>query len=201
MSPFFDKEADITISTGGNLPHWHQEQKIQYITFRLADSLPQSKIRELKQQISQFEKDHPRPWTPEIKQKYWATVGRREQQMLDNGYGSCLLASESVRAVVAATLHHHDGTSYRLIAYVIMPNHVHMLLCPAPDVSISTILHSIKRYSARQINLHAATSGPVWQRESFDRIVRSEEQLKHCISYIRSNPRHLRPHQYTLYVR
>ena len=90
---------------------------------------------------------------------------------------------------MAKPLHKFDGQRYELGAYVIMPNHVHALVRPLDDHvnALERILHSWKRYAARQINIQMSRSGPLWQEESFDRIVRDEEHLYRCIRYIGSN--------------
>lgn len=105
-------------------------------------------------------------------------------------------------------LHHclHDcGRKYRLHAAVIMPEHVHLLLTPLrqPDgwpYALPAILKLIKGTSARSVNNLLATSGPVWQEESFDHVVRTHESLQQKIDYIRENPVRrrlvLRPEEY-----
>ncbi|HUI06774.1 MAG TPA: transposase [Verrucomicrobiae bacterium] len=70
-----------------------------------------------------------------------------------------------------------------------MPNHVHVLMTPLPGNEPSAILYSWKSYTANQINRLLGQSGPVWQRESFDHIVRNEEALLRFEQYIRDNPR------------
>lgn len=62
QSPFLDNYDSIEVSTGGNLPHWHKDGIIQYVTFRRADSLPQEKIKEMKEHIDIFKKNKPEPW-------------------------------------------------------------------------------------------------------------------------------------------
>jgi putative transposase len=86
-------------------------------------------------------------------------------------------------------MHHFDSVRYQLAAYIIMPNHVHALVRPIlfTEDPLEGIIHSWKRYSARRINERLGQYGALWQRESFDRIVRDEEHLYQCIQYIGSN--------------
>lgn len=126
-------------------------------------------------------------------------VSNAEELLLENGYGSCILAKPEFQDIVTSAIKYNNGKTYDLIAYVVMPNHVHILIRPYPTIKTDNIIHSIKRFSARQINILKGESGSVWMREYFDRIVRNEDDLKHYLSYIRNNPRHLPPTHYALY--
>jgi REP element-mobilizing transposase RayT len=77
---------------------------------------------------------------------------------------------------------------YRLAAAVVMPDHVHLLLCPLPPYGLSRVMKGIKGASARKINQHRRTSGTVWQDESWDRIVRDEEEFSEKLQYMADNP-------------
>jgi REP element-mobilizing transposase RayT len=88
---------------------------------------------------------------------------------------------------------HDHGKKYLLHAAVIMPGHVHLLLTPLRDANgwpyaLPAILKLIKGTSARTVNKLADTSGPVWQDESFDHVLRSDESLREKMEYIRQNP-------------
>ena len=69
-----------------------------------------------------------------------------------------------------------------------MPNHVHLLIQPYKGHALSKILHSIKSYTAHEINKQLNQKGEFWQDESYDRIVRGPEELSHFREYIRRNP-------------
>ena len=198
-SPYLDKSKIIAIHDGSNLPHWNQPGKIQFVSFRLNDSLPQNKIIELRNLIYEFKKDHPEPWDVETKKLYRNIIGKEEERLLDAGYGRCVLARNDVRKILSNTLHFNNGINYDLIAYVIMPNHVHLLIKPYTDISLQSILHSIKRYSASEINKLLNRRGSLWRREYFDRIVRNEDELKSYLSYIQLNPVNLQQNKYEVY--
>lgn len=85
-------------------------------------------------------------------------------------------------------LQHGDGSRYLLGDYVIMPNHVHVLMQPCSGNVLKEILTSLKKYSARRINHHRQASGSFWQAESYDRIVRDQREYAHYRSYIAENP-------------
>ena len=197
---FYDPKASKDVKSGGNLPHWQQDGKVQFVTFRLADSLPSHVISELKSMVEEFKRLHPQPWNHETRREYWELIGPKEERLLDKGHGSCILKKPEIREIVRSAILHQDHKAYHIIAFVIMPNHVHILIQPLGNISLSTILHSIKRFSALQINHILNRQGQLWMNESFDRIVRSKEHLNHYIEYIKSNPIGFRADEYLLYV-
>ena len=198
-NPYFNPNEEIKVSTTGVLPHWNQYGKIQYVTFRLADSLPQSKIAELTELKNKFISNHPKPWDKYEKFAYWNLIGPVESKLLDAGYGSCILKIPEIRSIVSDTLKYNDGNKYRLIAYVIMPNHVHVLFELLGNNCIECVMKSIKGYCSRKINELTGGSGSVWMKEYFDRIVRDASHLKSYIGYILNNPKYLKPGEYELW--
>lgn len=197
--PYLDREQHIEI-TRGALPHWHQTGKIQFVTMRLADSLPRSLLRELHTIDYRFRSANPEPWDEQTLRSYHKLMGHVSEQQLHANAGSCLLRDPRVRKILADTLHHRDGHECKVIAYVIMPNHCHLLLQISPDRTTGDVIGAIKRYSAKIINRTFGLKGPFWQSESHDRLVRSRDHLAHCITYIRHNPDHLPPTDFTLYI-
>jgi REP element-mobilizing transposase RayT len=95
--------------------------------------------------------------------------------------------------VLDCCIHDHEKR-YRLRVAVVMPDHVHLILTPLIDgdrqivVSLVEIMKAIKSASAHKINRTCGGTGPVWQEESFDRVVRSSENLDAKIAYILENP-------------
>ena len=83
---------------------------------------------------------------------------------------------------------HFDGVRYRMLAWVIMPNHVHALLETLPAFPLGGIVHSWKSFSAKQANKILGRIGPFWMRDYFDRYVRGEEHLMAAMEYIEQNP-------------
>ena len=96
---------------------------------------------------------------------------------------------------------HGNGTDYDVFAFVIMPNHVHLLIKPLGEVTADISVGRIKHFSAMMINKLLGKSGKVWMRESFDRIVRNNDQLQRYIRYILSNPNGLSKGSYEIYLR
>lgn len=70
-----------------------------------------------------------------------------------------------------------------------MPNHVHAIVAPNEDRSLAAILHSWKSYTAKAINRAIGGSGPFWQEESFDHLIRSPQDHERFERYVRNNPR------------
>ncbi|MCH7720990.1 MAG: transposase, partial [Planctomycetes bacterium] len=101
--------------------------------------------------------------------------------------------SPNEREIILQACRFWDGKKIHLHACVIMPDHVHLLFAPQEVqpgqwASLGEILHSIKRYSAREINKLRACTGPLWLDESFDRIVRNEKEFCEKADYIANNP-------------
>jgi REP element-mobilizing transposase RayT len=99
---------------------------------------------------------------------------------------------EARDAILEHCLHDH-GKRYDLQAAVVMPDHVHLLLSPLRDekgwpYSLPVILKQLKGTSARSVNKLQGSSGPVWQEESFDHVLRSQESFEEKLEYLRQNP-------------
>jgi primosomal protein N' (replication factor Y) len=109
-----------------------------------------------------------------------------------------VIAPEARRKVLDACVHWH-GKKMKCYIACVMPNHVHLLIQPLPVKEagkegvhpLQEILHSIKSFSAHEVNKVMNRSGPVWQQESFDRMIRSESDLHEKWNYIWNNPREL----------
>src|SRR5919106_2392680 len=110
------------------------------------------------------------------------------EQWLDQGHGSCLLRDSRAREIIANALSHFDRDRYIIDAFVVMPNHVHILLKPLGANSLGVILHSWKSFTSNEINRLTKRSGPLWMTETFDTIVRDSEHLTFCRNYIEQNP-------------
>ena len=194
---FVDQHQHISI-TGAKLPHWHQNNKIQFITFRLADSLPQEKLAELTAFKEQWLAAHPQPWDQKTKDEYDYTIRRKIERWLDQGFGECILQREDITQIVANTLLLYHGRRYNLYRFVIMPNHVHLLLSPIGEEVSTRFIGSVKQYTANAINQALGRKGQVWQRNFFDRLVRDGNNFEAYVNYINQNPRYLPPDSYTL---
>ena len=170
-----------------NLPHWQQDGTTYFVTFRLADALPDKKLNQWREEREQWLTGHSKPYSTEDQNEYAKLFSERINDWLDAGAGSCLLAKKSNAIIVEEAFRHFDGERYRLGSYVIMANHVHVLVAPKPGYDLSDILHSWKSFTANKINELTGHTGSVWQDESYDHIVRSPEQLLFYKRYIQNN--------------
>ncbi|HYC63910.1 MAG TPA: transposase [Reyranellaceae bacterium] len=121
-------------------------------------------------------------------------LGRRKEvaqlveQELDNGLGACWLRQDDIARVVENVLLHFDRADYRLLAWCIMPNHVHALIEPDSGRSLSDIVRRWKSFSARRANEILRCTGPFWHPDYFDRFMRDESHLERTIHYVEQNP-------------
>ncbi len=181
---FFDKAADRGIYYG-NLPHWRQGTVCYFVTFRTSDSIPQVKLTRWTQERDEWLKLHPNPRTEEEVTEYNTLFSRKIEHWLDRNYGECLLAEPNCKEIVRNALLYFNEDRYRLGEFTIASNHVHLLIEPLSDYLLSDIMRSIKSFSAKEINKTTSRTGHFWQKEYFDHIVRSEEQLLRFVHYIR----------------
>jgi REP element-mobilizing transposase RayT len=159
------------------LPHFDGGEIPQSITFRLWDSLPQVVLKRWQLELSR-----------EIGIDPESALRKRIEAYLDQGYGSCYLRRPHVATSVQNALLHFDGTRYRLSAWVVMPNHVHILLTPFAGRKLSDIMHSLKSFTAQEANELLNRKGRFWMKESFDRRIRNVEHFAAVVAYIENNP-------------
>lgn len=183
----FQKDAGYC-QTWRDLPHRHQKGTTGFVTFRLADSLPASALKQWIAERDHFLAAHPKPWTAEIWTRHQRQFPEKLEAWLDRSEGNCLLRNPDCADIVRNALHYFDGSRYILDHYVIMPNHVHVLVKPLGQHTLTDILHSWKSFTAKEINKLRQATGQVWEHESFDHLVRSGKQLEKLRAYIRDNP-------------
>ncbi|MCC5835401.1 MAG: transposase [Opitutales bacterium] len=177
---FFNPRGEVEVS-GVHLPHWQQGSVVQFITFRLGDSLPSSKLRELEQQNK-----------VSVDTELLDPFEMQLNEWLDKGLGSCLLSNPEKRIELTKTLISDEGKRARFISWIVMPNHVHVLC--EPLVALSSLLQSWKSISAHRID-----HGSIWQSGYYDRMARDMKDLIAYAKYIRNNPKGLPSGSYTLW--
>lgn len=185
---FLNPYATIHIQQG-NLPHWRQDGVTYFVTFRLADSVPQQKLRLWRAARDRWLSRHPAPRSAEENAEYFDRFSARMEAWLDRGYGECLLRRPACAVIVAKTLCFFDGERYALGPFTVAPNHVHVLVTPKTGHSLDRILHSWKSYSAKAINHQLRRAGTVWQKESYDHILRSPSAAWRIERYIERHER------------
>jgi putative transposase len=165
----------------GQLPHWSQDEVMQFVTFRLGDSLPKEKILMWKRQSQTFRNTWPPPWTEEVHDEYNKRFAVKLERWLDEGAGSCLLKETPVRRILEEAIMLFQGERVEHHAWVIMPNHVHLLF--KPFVPLDELIKSWKGVSARKLG-----KGSIWQPNYRDTLVRDGEHFANAVRYIRRNP-------------
>jgi REP element-mobilizing transposase RayT len=170
-------ESRLGWHSRGYLPHFDGGELAQFITFRLHDALPASVL-------VRWEEDLKQEQPGEIE----AIMRRRVEAYLDQGHGSCYLKEIEIARLVQNALIFHDQAKYRLSAWVIMPNHVHLLCTPGLGHYLAEIMHSLKSYTASEANKMLSRTGRFWQKEYFDRYIRNARHFAKVIAYIENNP-------------
>jgi REP element-mobilizing transposase RayT len=173
------------------LPHWEVENAIYFVTFRLADSLPSQALQKIdfqRKDIVATSSHMSRPLTAIESMRLKQLQVRRIEKALDLAAGECFLKTPQIAQVVVDALRKFDGSRYRLFAWSVMPNHVHVLFQALGDMFLEDILHSWKSYSAKSANRILGRSGEFWQREYYDRLIRNQEEFNRALRYVAENP-------------
>lgn len=162
----------------GYLPHCDAPRLYQMVTYRLGDALPIGVVKRL---ANEPDNDHGN-----------ARYRKRLETYLDAGHGACVLRQPQVSGIVIDAWNYFDGLRYDLHAWVVMPNHVHVLIA-IRETSLSNIVHGWKSYTARRINKLLGCKGRLWQEDYWDRYIRNENHYATAVEYILNNPNVLPP--------
>jgi REP element-mobilizing transposase RayT len=159
----------------GYLPHCDEPGKVQFITFRLCDSMPREVLDAYDHALRRKEMD-------ELERM------RKIERYLDKGHGACWLREPTIAQMIENALLHFDGERYRLNAWCVMPNHVHTLIETVKGHSLDSVTHSWKSFTAQEANRILGRRGTFWQREVFDRYMRGVVHFQRTLFYIEENP-------------
>jgi putative transposase len=181
-----------------DLPHIQWPGATLFVTFRLAGSMPAQVRRRLVAEAEQGEAALTHIMDPQARARQAYREQRRLFARWDNVLdaawtGPLSLREPQVANIVAKALHHRDNGVYELQAFCIMPNHVHVVFAPLPKDdgtyhALSAIMHSLKRYTARQANVLLGRRGHFWQHENYDHVVRDRPEQDRIIEYVLNNP-------------
>jgi REP element-mobilizing transposase RayT len=172
-----------------HLPHIYLPNAVYFVTFRLAGSLPVHALEDLKEKARLQKKarfsfvDYDKALETSLQNVRW-------------------LADVDIADMLSNAIHYQDGKDYVLVAYCIMPNHVHLVIgvgeCELlenvrqvsnlSNKTVSQILHSVKRYTARKANTILHRSGAFWQDESYDHVISDGAELERIVQYVIHNP-------------
>jgi len=181
----------------GHHPHVESPRLIQHVTFHLADSLPRQVVEKMATELESV--------PPSLRD---TEREKRVAAYLDSGRGSCVLQIPELAELVEHTLLHFQGERYRLFAWCVMPNHVHVLFQAKEGWTMSKVVATWKSYTGRRISpfLHQSNPGSaghqpgcssaglvpggprVWHRSYFDRYIRDNGHFAAVVNYIHNNP-------------
>jgi REP element-mobilizing transposase RayT len=183
----FDPAAPLKIYTR-NLPHWRQDGATYFVTFNLADALPREKRDELNALRREWERRFPKPRDEKAWTEYAKTLFRQAEKWMDAGYGECWFRQPRYAAELQRSILHLHEQHYEIGCFVIMANHCHLVIRPLPGFELEVEIGSIKNVTALFVNRYESLTGPLWQQEAYDRIVRDAEHLYRVVQYIGANP-------------
>ena len=176
----------------GELPHLKSEGGTYFVTFRQAGALPRDVLLRFKQEREALlgqAMAAKRPLTRHEQEDLFRWYSDRVDSYLDGGHGESHLLRPVCARVVARAMKFFDGERYALGTWVVMPNHVHVVVRPKPPRSLSQILHSWKSFTAHEINkILPQKVVPFWQSESYDHLIRDDDDLQRCSFYTLMNP-------------
>ena len=194
----FDPDAEVQTSER-NLPHWFQPGVATFITFRTADSMPREVLMWWKREQQDWIRRHHgsevadmdawiQSLPPAAQREFKRHRERCWHRHLDSCHGECFLRCPELGRIVADALQHFDGRRYDVDSFVVMPNHVHLLVQFRPPTTLRGQTKSWLRFTALEINARLGRTGHFWQSEPFDHLVRSAEQFEYLRRYIEENP-------------
>jgi type I restriction enzyme R subunit len=195
----FDPRQDYSVIER-RLPHWSQAGTISFITWRTWDSIPESILQAWLAERDSWLKHHSidptapdwrlrlRFLDPVLLREFQLLVSNRWNEHIDACHSACVLRRPELSKIVAESLRHFDGQRYDLTDFVVMPNHVHVLVAFPHEAAMLQQCESWKHFTATQINRALRCKGRFWQQDGFDHLVRSVEQFEYFRRYIAENP-------------
>jgi len=180
-----------------NLPHLFDIDKPVFITYRLKFTLPSSVMHELNRRKTEWFKEmqdlNEETKTQKTKHKDAVFFNWFDELITSSPETPQLLLRKDITDIISSAFRYHNDQRYKLLAYCIMPNHVHVLILPLRQASgeifpLARITYTWKRYTTNQINALLGKNGSLWQQESYDHLVEDEIGLARIIEYILENP-------------
>ena len=181
------------------LPHWRVPGAIYSVTFRLKDSMPPSALEDFRQRkdvlakrledlVSQAGSRNSIRALIAVRSDIAALHETALDSALNMGHGECWLKRPEIAKMVLDALKFFDGSRYTLHAWSVMPNHVHAILKPYDGHDLEKILQAWKSFTSKRANDFLKRSGPFWQEEYYDHIVRDGEDFRNQVRYVLENP-------------
>ncbi|MDP9268458.1 MAG: transposase [Acidobacteriota bacterium] len=159
----------VRIRDRGRLPHWEVESGTYFVTFRLHDSIPSHVVAQMKERLTQLGVRDDRELTKKLNLQI--------DRYVDRGTGACYLRNPAVALIVHDSIQNLDGQMYRLMAWAVMPNHIHLVFRLLPGRTLAKATQSLKSFTSKRANTILGRSGVFWQREYYDRSPRNAREL------------------------
>lgn len=179
-----------------DIPHWDFANAKQHITFRLSDSLTLNQLEVLKRQAEE---------NPESRRSYYLHLSIEE--WINRGMGTCILNIPEFAQVVVNALQQLHNKRYYLYHWVVMPNHVHVLIREFPHSPICNVVNSWKHFTSVQFDellrkfknssrfqnsyidsLIKTFNGHYWITDYWDVMIRNKKHFDLEVNYIAQNP-------------
>ncbi|HTE20459.1 MAG TPA: transposase [Armatimonadota bacterium] len=174
------------------MPHWEREGAAYFVTFRLAGTLPAAIAEQWRREREHLHMDE--PGSDESRQRARALHARFDVQLDQGECGPRFLAVPEVAEMLCSAVEYFRDERYDLLAYVVMPNHVHLMLRPLFNGAtgrvwaLDALMHSLKSYSAHRANRMLRQTGAFWQREYYDHVIRDDDECAWYADYTLRNP-------------
>ena len=192
--PSFISNKREILKSRRTLPHWTQNKATYSVTMRLVDSIPQAVIMNYLGKKKQWQDVELQALSKgdealagDARQRQLECYHDIIEAFLEGGFGPDWLRLPDLAKMVADTLNHFDGERYDLFTWCVMPNHVHAIIKPIGEHSVSEILKSWKSFAAREANRMLGRQGAFWQHESYDHLIRGEDDFCNQRAYILSH--------------
>ena len=184
---YYDFRSQETALSRRNLPHLTAPGAAYFVTFRLADSMPEATGDRFCSMRKRIENLRAQGKAKEAMYLQSRLTGE-EESCLDLGLGACLLNQPDLAKLVMDALLHFEADRYDTYACCLMPNHVHSVFRPLGAWSLRKIVHSWKSFTAHEMVRAMSKRGSVWQHETFDHLVRTRRDLDKFVAYVLANP-------------
>lgn len=181
-----------------NLPHYQPANATLFVTFRLTGSLPVQVLQRLREEYERAvtEIDSTLDLRERAVLEYRTQrrlFGRMDGYLDAAGTGPRWLAEQAIGELMINSLHYRHGRVYNLDTFCVMPNHVHVIFAPLKGAnekshSLSSIMQSLKGYTAHKSNTVLGREGAFWHHESYDHVVRDAEEHERIVKYVLNNP-------------
>ena len=179
------------------LPHIQPKGGLFFVTYSSYGSIPSSKLAAIKEEYEMLKTQKGKNDEERKRMKIWARktyIKNIDALLSGNSSGPHYMKKERIAKIVSDSLHFWDNNSIELYCYCIMSNHVHVVFRLLDETEtvhekqLNVVMHSIKRYSAREANKILGRQGEFWMSESYDYLIRHDDELGRIMEYVLDNP-------------